>query len=204
MRSLFPRESPPVGRCGDGRFGGCDAIGPGRGRRPHRSRFGEALPAGNGHIRQPQQRRLRHLEQHDDLLGRGFRQAVSQCEDSNRGQGFGHGAASPDPGAFPLRADVAEDEKKEEDSFEAKHGYKPTRIDVAVDCLAVYVHKDNPIQGLTLTQLDGIFSTTRASGAPEIKTWGDLGLRANGPICRSVSTAVIRPAAPTSISRNTC
>ena len=38
---------------------------------------------------------------------------------------------------------------EEEDAFEAKHGFKPTRIDVAVDCLAVYVHKDNPIHGFT-------------------------------------------------------
>ncbi len=65
---------------------------------------------------------------------------------------------------------------EEEDAFEKKHGFKPTRISVALDCLAVYVNKDNPIKGLTLDQLDGIFSKTRLSGAEEITTWGPVGL----------------------------
>jgi phosphate transport system substrate-binding protein len=48
---------------------------------------------------------------------------------------------------------------------------------VAVDALAVFVHKDNPIKGLTLQQVDAIFSKTSKGGlAKEIKTWGDLGL----------------------------
>lgn len=62
------------------------------------------------------------------------------------------------------------------DAFEKKYGYKPTEIKVAIDALAVYTHKDNPIQGLTLDQLDGIFSATRKRGGAEIKTWGELGL----------------------------
>ena len=47
---------------------------------------------------------------------------------------------------------------------------------MALDCLAVYVHKDNPIKGLTLAQLDCIFSKTRKSGFAEITTWGQVGL----------------------------
>ena len=62
------------------------------------------------------------------------------------------------------------------DAFEKKYGYKPTEIKVAIDALAVYVHKDNPIAGLDLTQLDSIFSSTRKRGGQDIKTWGDLGL----------------------------
>ena len=50
--------------------------------------------------------------------------------------------------------------------FEKKFGYKPTAIRVALDALAVYVHKDNPIQSLTLQQVDAIFSNTRKRGAP--------------------------------------
>jgi phosphate transport system substrate-binding protein len=66
---------------------------------------------------------------------------------------------------------------KESDEFEKKFGYKPTNIKVAVDALAVFVHKDNPIKSLSLTQLDAIFSKNRKSGyANDIKTWGDLGL----------------------------
>jgi phosphate transport system substrate-binding protein len=66
---------------------------------------------------------------------------------------------------------------KEIDTFEKKFGYKPSVARVAVDSLAVYVHKDNPVKCLTLQQLDAIFSKTRKGGAAkEIKTWGDLGL----------------------------
>jgi phosphate transport system substrate-binding protein len=66
---------------------------------------------------------------------------------------------------------------EEEASFEKKHGYRPARVRVAVDALAVFVHKDNPIKFLTLQQLDAIFSKTRKGGlAKEIRTWGDLGL----------------------------
>jgi len=63
------------------------------------------------------------------------------------------------------------------DEFEKKYGYKPTQVRVAIDGLAVYVHKDNPITQLTMEQVDAIFSKTRKHGAAkEITTWGDLGL----------------------------
>jgi len=65
---------------------------------------------------------------------------------------------------------------KELDEFEKKYGYKPTPVRVAVDALAVFIHKDNPLEHLTFGQLDGIFSKTRKSGAKEVRTWGDLGL----------------------------
>jgi phosphate transport system substrate-binding protein len=65
---------------------------------------------------------------------------------------------------------------EEQDAFEKKHGFRPTRISVALDCLAVYVHKDNPIRGLTLPQVDCIFSKTCKSGYRELTTWGDAGL----------------------------
>jgi phosphate transport system substrate-binding protein len=66
---------------------------------------------------------------------------------------------------------------KEIESFEKKHGYKPTAVAVAIDALAVFVHKDNPIEGLSLVQTDAIFSSTRTCGGPEdIKTWEQLGL----------------------------
>jgi len=65
---------------------------------------------------------------------------------------------------------------KEVEEFEKKYGYKPSVVRVAVDSLAVFVHKDNPIKCLSLKDLDGIFSKTFKSGAKDIKTWGDLGL----------------------------
>lgn len=62
-------------------------------------------------------------------------------------------------------------------AFEEKYGYKPTAIPVAIDALAVFVHKDNPIKSLSMQQVDAIFSSTRLCGeAKEIKTWGDAGL----------------------------
>lgn len=77
--------------------------------------------------------------------------------------------------------------KNEEiDAFEKAFGYKPANVATSIDMLAVYVHKDNPIQSLTLQQVDAIFSKTRKGGADkEIKTWGELGLTgewANRPI----------------------
>jgi phosphate transport system substrate-binding protein len=68
---------------------------------------------------------------------------------------------------------------KEIDDFEKKYGYKPTSMATSLDVLSVFVHKDNPIatKGLTLQQVDAIFSKGRRGGfAKDIKTWGDLGL----------------------------
>lgn len=66
---------------------------------------------------------------------------------------------------------------EEIDGFEKQYGYKPTAIRVAVDGLAVFVNKDNPLKELTMPQVDAIFSKTRKGGAPEdITTWGQLGL----------------------------
>jgi phosphate transport system substrate-binding protein len=63
------------------------------------------------------------------------------------------------------------------DKFEAKFGYPPAAYPVAVDALALFVNKDNPLPALTLEQLDAAFSKTRRHGASqEIKTWGQLGL----------------------------
>lgn len=61
--------------------------------------------------------------------------------------------------------------------FAAQHGYEPTAVPVAVDAVALYVHKDNPVAGLTLDQVDAIFSTTRNRGYQSaITQWGQLGL----------------------------
>lgn len=71
------------------------------------------------------------------------------------------------------------------DAFEKKYGYKPTEIKVAIDALGVFVHKDNPIKGLTMDQIDSIFSSTNKRGGKPINTWGELGLTgewANRPI----------------------
>jgi phosphate transport system substrate-binding protein len=95
-------------------------------------------------------------------------------------QGEGKGSATAPPALAAGMAQLGPMSRKmkaeEEDAFEKKHGFRPTRISVALDCLAVYVHKDNPIKGLTLAQVDGIFSKTHKSGFRNVTTWGQLGL----------------------------
>jgi phosphate transport system substrate-binding protein len=69
---------------------------------------------------------------------------------------------------------------REIEAFEKRYGYKPTAVRVAIDALAVFVHKDNPIKGLRIDQVDAIFSNNRKCGATaEVNRWGDLGLTGN-------------------------
>jgi len=74
----------------------------------------------------------------------------------------------------------------EVDQFEAKYGFKPTPLRTSYDALAVYVNKDNPLEKLTLAQVDAAFSKTRRRGYKQnVTTWGQLGLTgdwANRPI----------------------
>jgi len=66
---------------------------------------------------------------------------------------------------------------KEIAAFEDRYGYKPTAIPVAIDALAVYVNKDNPVKGFAIPDVDAVFSSTRKCGGDkDIKKWGDLGL----------------------------
>jgi phosphate transport system substrate-binding protein len=62
------------------------------------------------------------------------------------------------------------------DQFEHKYGYRPTQMRTSYDALAVYVNKDNPLEHVTLTQADSVFSKTRKRGGKNVATWGDLGL----------------------------
>jgi phosphate transport system substrate-binding protein len=72
------------------------------------------------------------------------------------------------------------------DQFEQKYGYKPTQIRTSYDALAIWVNKDNPVEKLTLAQVDAIFSKARKRAfKADVKTWGQLGLTgdwANRPI----------------------
>ncbi|MBK1646763.1 phosphate-binding protein [Thiocapsa imhoffii] len=74
----------------------------------------------------------------------------------------------------PMSRPMRESEQR---AFEDRYGYPATDVPVAIDMLAVYVNKDNPIEGLSLPQVDAIFSATRACGYPEdITNWGQVGL----------------------------
>jgi len=94
-------------------------------------------------------------------------------------QGAGSGTAPPalvqgtaqfGPMSRPMRGTEIQE-------FEKRYGYKPVPIRGAIDALGVFVHKDNPIQCLSLQQVDAIFSSTRRGGAnAAITTWGQVGL----------------------------
>lgn len=73
----------------------------------------------------------------------------------------------------PMSRPMNDDELQQ---FTAKFGHEPLRIVVAIDALAVFVHKDNPVESLSLTQLDGMFSASRKRGSPPIDAWGAVGL----------------------------
>jgi phosphate transport system substrate-binding protein len=67
--------------------------------------------------------------------------------------------------------------QSEIDAFEQRHGYPPMAVPVAIDLLAVYVNRDNPIEGMTIPQVDAVFSVGRRCGHDrDITRWGDLGL----------------------------
>jgi len=80
------------------------------------------------------------------------------------------GTAQFGPMSRPMKAG-------ELDDFEKKYGYKPTLLRTAVDALAVFVHKDNPIKCMSLQQIDAAYSKTRKRGLKnDITTWGQLGV----------------------------
>ncbi|MBX9660429.1 MAG: PstS family phosphate ABC transporter substrate-binding protein [Nitrospiraceae bacterium] len=66
----------------------------------------------------------------------------------------------------------------ERQTFHSRYGFEPTEVPIALDAVAIYVNYQNPLEGLTLDQLDAIFSKTRKRGAAAaITTWGQLGLQ---------------------------
>jgi phosphate transport system substrate-binding protein len=93
----------------------------------------------------------------------------------------GKGSSTAPPALIKGTAQVGPMSRKmkssEEDEFEKAFGYKPIYIRVAIDALAVYVNKDNPIEKLTIPQVDAVFSKNRSCGNDgSIDTWGDAGL----------------------------
>ncbi len=93
----------------------------------------------------------------------------------------GKGPSTGPPALLDGRANIASMTRPMNDhelrAFHLRFGHEPTATLVAADAVAVYVHASNPLERLTLTQVDAIFSTTRrCGGRDELRTWGDLGL----------------------------
>lgn len=62
-------------------------------------------------------------------------------------------------------------------AFEERFGYPPTAVGTGIDTIAVIVNKDNPIQCMSVAEVDAVFSVSRRCGAAnDISRWGDLGL----------------------------
>jgi phosphate transport system substrate-binding protein len=106
----------------------------------------------------------------------GFKKAYPNVNIQIEGKGSSTAPPALTEGTAQLGPMSREMTGSEKDKFEAKYKYKPTQIRVALDGIAIYVNKDNPIKELTFKQIDGIFSSTRKRGGKDIKTWGDLGL----------------------------
>jgi phosphate transport system substrate-binding protein len=112
------------------------------------------------------------------LWAEGFKKAYPNVNVQIEGKGSStappaliEGTAQLGPMSRPMKAE-------EIDAFEKKHGYKPTEVRLAIDALAVFVQKDNPLKGVTMKQVDSIFSKTRKKGGEDITEWGQLGLDA--------------------------
>jgi phosphate transport system substrate-binding protein len=111
------------------------------------------------------------------LWSEGFRGKYASVKVAIEGKGSSTAPPALIEGTAQFGPMSREMKSKEIDDFEKKFGYKPSRVGVAVDALAIFVHKDNPIKCLTLKQVDAIFSKSRKGGAAQdAKTWGDLGL----------------------------
>ena len=111
------------------------------------------------------------------LWAEGFRKQYPNIRVQIEGKGSStappsliQGTAQLGPMSRVMKAD-------EIDGFEKKYGYKPTAIRVAVDALAVYVNKDNPLQQLTMQEVDALFSKGRACGGKAVANWGQAGVK---------------------------
>ena len=134
----------------------------------------EAVQGVSGNIKSEGSDTMNNLMTH---WGEGFQRFYPNVDIEIQGKGSStappaliKGAATFGPMSRPMK-------DKEIDEFQKAFGYAPTELPTSIDMLAVYVHKDNPIRGLSLQQVDAIFSKSRKGGHErDIRTWGDLGL----------------------------
>jgi phosphate transport system substrate-binding protein len=117
------------------------------------------------------------ISQVASIWGSSFEQLYPEVKVNVEVRGSANAAASVVNGTADfglLSRQITEQEVK---AFHDKFGYLPTVLTPALESIAIYVHKDNPIESLTLTQLDAIFSKSLKRGAAKTAmTWGDLGV----------------------------
>lgn len=113
------------------------------------------------------------------LWAEGFQEFYPNVNIQIEGKGSSTAPPSLIEGTAQLGPMSREMKPSEIEAFTRSFGYPPTRLTVALDALAVYVHKDNPLETISLDQLDAVFSSTYYSGTRAVRKWGDLGLQAH-------------------------
>ncbi|HTF57913.1 MAG TPA: phosphate ABC transporter substrate-binding protein [Planctomycetota bacterium] len=120
------------------------------------------------------------------LWAEGFRKMYPNVNIQVEGKGSSTAFPALIEGTAQLGPMSREAKPTEQDKFSSHYNYKATQLRTSLDALAVYVNKDNPLEEITLEQIDAIFSKGRKLRYKEdIKTWGQLGLKgdwANRPI----------------------
>ena len=118
-----------------------------------------------------------------DLLVAGWEAGFTKYHPGLKVQHEGRGSATATPSLVEGQSDFGPMSRPMQEpeiaKFQERFGYPPTQVRVAIDALGIYVHPSNPVSqtGLTLEQVDAIFSATRKRGAPErLATWGQLGI----------------------------
>ncbi len=116
------------------------------------------------------------LEQITELWRDGYRALAPGFELDLRPEGSSAAPKALTAGTTQFALMSREMKPEELAAFQAKMGYPPTRIAVAMDALVILVNKNNPIKELKVEQLDAIYSTTLFQGWPKaITLWGELG-----------------------------
>ncbi len=114
------------------------------------------------------------------LWAEGFRKEYPNVKIQIEGKGSSTAPPALIEGTAQLAPMSRQMKAKEMDKFEAKFGYKAASFPVAVDALAVYVNKDNPVKCLSMEEVDAAFSKTRRRGhSVNVDTWGKAGLDGN-------------------------
>ena len=112
------------------------------------------------------------------LWTEGFKKFYPDVKVESEAKGSGTAPPALIAGSVSFGAMSRAMKAEEIEQFVKVFGYKPAQVSTCIDALAVFVHKDNPLKGLTFAQIDAIFSKTRKGGATkEIRTWGELGLQ---------------------------
>jgi phosphate transport system substrate-binding protein len=131
------------------------------------------IPALSGRLKSVGSDTLLHEMQ---LWAEGFRSIYPAIQIDVEGKGSNTAPPALLSGEAQLAPMSRQMTPDEIDAFKSKYGYKPTGVLVAVDALAIYVHKDNPVPCLNIEQLDRIFAADPGNRAKSARTWGDVGL----------------------------